>query len=158
MDFEAFQHGNSKFHIKELCVMNVDKPLVPLYYIFKPHKAWQLLDKAQQKTYSYQQNHLHRLYWEEGQTRYCRRCIQQHIKDVFPDWASSIFYVVGGEQKVSFLTDEFPDIPFVEYNLSALNQLPSLPNNNVSCLYRTHGEHCALLKCLRLYTHYTTFT
>jgi hypothetical protein len=153
IDFEAFQHGSNKFRLKELCVMDVDRPLNPLYFIFKGGKKWEDLTCGEQQTYSYQRRYLHHLGWEEGHARYCRRCVWYFIKDYFPQIRNSIVYVMG-EQKIKFLQNEFPSLNFCEYNVT----LALLPNvaANINCFYRDHGEHCACLKCYRLYTHYIT--
>lgn len=154
LDFEGFQHGETKFTIKELSIVDVDKPLKPLYFYFKAPKSWEELDEHRKETYNYQTRHLHHLMWDEGVSRYCRRCIAHHIKECFPYWKNCVFYVMG-EQKCHFLQKEFPDFDFIEYNVT-FNNLPAAPNH-ISCLSHPHGDHCALLKCMQLYTHYTTF-
>ena len=154
IDIEAFQHGvDGKFVIKELSIIDVDKPLHPLYYIFEAHKTWQELDSSHQRTYEYQTAHLHHLEWHEGNTRYCKRCIMHHIKKHF-GVKGGLFYVMG-DQKLNFLQEEFPDLNFIQYNIT-FDKLPILPPN-IHCLYRNHGHHCALLKCMRMYLHYTMY-
>jgi hypothetical protein len=151
IDFEAFQHGDGKFRIKELCIMDVEQPLTPLYFLFKAERKWNSLTSGEQQTYSYQQRYLHHLCWEEGRTRYCRKCVWHHIKMQFPECRNHIFYVMG-KQKLEFLKEVFPSLNFCEYNIT-FHQLPQIADN-ISCFYRYHGEHCACLKCYRLYTHY----
>ena len=43
IDFEAFQHGNEDFMIKELCILDENVPLKPLTFVFKPTKPWDIL-------------------------------------------------------------------------------------------------------------------
>ena len=156
IDFEGFQHGNGRYKIKELCIVDVDRVLSPLFFIFRAPKSWNSLTTEQQRTYSYETNHIHGLQWEEGITRYCRRCTWYWIKEAFPHCRTSIFYVMG-KQKMEFLQTEFPEINFCEYNVT-LNNLPSIPPN-IKCLYREHDQtHCACLKCYRLYQHYICLT
>jgi len=47
IDFEAFQHGSGKFLIKELCILDIDRPLFPLYFLFEPLQEWSTLTTAQ---------------------------------------------------------------------------------------------------------------
>ena len=153
IDFEAFQYKDEAFVIKELCVLNVDRPLLPLYFMFGPVEPWHMLSTSARKQYRYQSKHIHGLEWSEGVSRYCRSCVLHHIKLAFPLCMAGIFYVMGKE-KTEFLTGEFPDLNFVEYNIT-FNNLPLLPSNLV-CYHREHGEHCAYRKCLRLCHHYVT--
>lgn len=152
IDFEAFQHGDGPFKIKELCIIDADRVLSPIYFIFRAPKSWNSLSAEEQRTYSYETNQLHGLQWNEGATRYCRRCTWYWIKEAFPLCRNSIFYVMG-QQKMQFLQQEFPELNFCEYNVT-LQTLPSIPPN-IRCLYRDHDQtHCACLKCYRLYQHY----
>lgn len=151
IDFEAFQHGEGSFKIKELCVLDADRPFSPLYFLFKADKKWDALDDDIQTTFSYQMRHIHKLGWQEGTSRYCRHCVWDLIKDTFPGCRNGIFYVLGS-QKLNYLKHAFPKLNVVEYNTS-FNSLPLLPPN-ISCIYREHGDHCACLKCYRLLKHY----
>ena len=156
IDFEAFQHGSGSFKIKELCVIDVDRPLSPLYFVFRESTRWSSLTVEQQQTFAYQTRELHGLHWEEGITRYCRSCIWSWIKETFPLCRNSIFYVMG-KQKMEYLQKEFPQLNFCEYNVT-LNNLPSIAPN-IKCLYRDHEQtHCACLKCFRLLQHYICST
>ncbi len=150
IDLEAFQHGH-KTIIKELCILDIDRPLRPLYFLFTPPQAWQTLSTAEQDSYDYQERHLHQLSWGEGESRYCRKCVYHHIKENFPACENAIFYVMGHE-KCKVLAKMFPKLNFIEYNIT-FNTLPPTPHN-IFCHYRNHGEHCASLKCFRLYDHY----
>lgn len=152
IDFEAFQHGTEKYVIKELCVIDVDQPFSPLYFIFKSRKRWDSLSKEQQTTYDYQTQYVHHIGWVEGEPRYCRGCVWETIKDVFPFCRNEIFYVMG-KQKMDHLRNKFPHLNLCEYNVT-MNTLPDLPPN-ITCIYRSHGEHCACLKCFRLVKHYS---
>jgi len=153
IDFEAFQHGDEQFKIKELCVLDVDRPLAPLYVLYEADRSWDSLTSSEQKTYSYQRRHVHHLGWEEGDRRYCPVCLMHYIMVDFPQCRNSIFYVMG-EQKLKFLQQQLPKLNFCEYNI-VFEQLPPIAHN-ISCFHRNHGEHCACLKCYRLYTHYIT--
>lgn len=160
VDFEAFQHGTEKYKIKEMCVIDVNRPLSPLYFIFSltaALKPWDQLGLEQRKTYDYQSQHLHRLTYGEGVIPYCKTCIWRMIKHTFPTCINGIFYVIGS-QKCAHLMNEFPKLNWCEYCLRNWNSdLPKIPPN-ISCLHRPHGDHCACLKCYRLYQHYITLT
>ena len=153
IDFEAFQHGDEQFVIKEMCIIDYNLPLTPLYFIFKNKVRWSSLKRDRQKTYSYQTRNIHGLQWEEGQSRYCQKCIFYWIKEMFPHCEESLFYVLG-DQKQRFLENEFPKLTFLNYDNVTLNTLPHIPSN-ITCLYRNHdANHCACLKCFRMYHHF----
>ncbi len=137
--------------MKELCILDVDRPLHPLYFIFTPPYTWSTLSANEQETFDYQERYLHQLSWSEGESRYCRKCIYHHIKENFVGCESSIFYVMGHE-KCKVLAKTFPKLNFMEYNVT-FKKLSPTPHNIV-CHYRNHGEHCAALKCFQLYDHY----
>ena len=153
VDFEGFQHGDGKIKIKELCILDASKPLIPLYYLFRADKKWNQLDTAQQQTYKYQTNRIHQIEWDEGVARYCKRCIYYFIKLYFPLYSTAVFYVMG-EQKLEFLREQFPDLNFYQYPIT-MQELPLIAPN-FGCVYREHGEHCACKKCYRLLQHYLT--
>ena len=151
IDFEAFQHGTEKYQMKELCIVDVDRPFSPLYYLFKSRTRWETLDMDQQRTYHYQSHNVHSLGWYEGIIVYCRKCVWREIQEVFPMYKNGIFYVMG-KQKMDYLQIEFPKLNFCEYKVT-MNTLPYL-SPNFSCIHRYHGEHCACLKSYRLMKHY----
>ena len=156
IDFEAFQHGEEHYRIKELCILDVDRPLSPLYFIFAADKSWDALRISQQKTYSFQSRHIHGLGYDEGVTLYCSSCVARLMKQTFPNCLNGIFYVMG-LQKMNFLITQFPKFNFCEYHVT-FNILPQIAHN-ISCLHRNHSaEHCACLKCYRLYQHYITLS
>ena len=158
IDFEGFQHGAGEYCLKELCIMSIDQPLFPLYYLFEAPRKWQDLHQEEKVTYSYVTNNYHELDWDEGQTRYCSNCIMNHVQHHFPYWQNGIFYVMETQNngpKYKFLKQEFPELNLVNYNIT-FNNLPTLPPN-ISCLHRNHGPHCAFLKCLKMVVHYTSF-
>ena len=155
IDFEAFQHGpNGKFKLKELCILDVERPLLPLYYTFASRKSWDRLTNGQRRTYEYQTRELHHLEWSEGHARYCSGCIMHHIKKTFSNSANSIFYVMDQVDgaKINYLKEEFPELNLINYTM-VFNNLPIIPHN-IKCFHREHGDHCAYLKCMRLYHHY----
>ena len=48
IDFEAFQHGDEQFKIKEICVLDVDRPLAPLYVLYEADRSWDSLTSSEQ--------------------------------------------------------------------------------------------------------------
>jgi hypothetical protein len=155
IDFEAFQHGDEEPQMKELCVIDADRPMEPLYFVFTPHMDWYCLSEEHRKTYNYQTRRVHRLHWLDGITRYCRECVLFHIAMKFPRWKHGMFYVLDKPvgPKVEFLNQEFPQLRVVNYNGLTFNTLPE-PCIILSCPYKAHGKHCAFRKCLQLYTHF----
>jgi hypothetical protein len=154
LDFEAFQY-QGQFTLKELCLIDVERPFAPLYYMFAPRRGWAELSSGQKRTFDFETRELHGLEWDEGFTRYCRKCVMFHIKQSFPQWASGIFYVMEAQDngpKVKFIQNEFPDLNIMNYNVT-FDNLPYLLGN-ITCLHREHGPHCAYLKCLRVCNHY----
>lgn len=151
IDFEAFQHGEERFRIKELCIISETKPLLPFHKVFYPSKPWKQLSVERQKSYSFQTRHLHRLTYDEGEKQYCRNCIYKRIKQRFPGCKTSGVFFVLGKQKLDFLSSEFPKLHFQQYDsaetVKSLRRI-SLP---LKCSYADHGNHCAMLKCFRLY-------
>ena len=94
IDFEGFQqHG--EFVMKELCVISVDHPENPLYYVFRLDRdEWQALTVEEQKTNMFASRHLHSLHWLEGVTRYCKTCVMFYLARKFPRWKDGVFYVL----------------------------------------------------------------
>ena len=152
LDFEAFRYRKESFQIKELTMLDVDKPLTPLYYIFAPTNQWQCLTEDERLQFRYQFNHIHQLHWNEGHSRYCKECIWYHVKTVFPYSDRAVTYVMGKE-KMDFLQKEFPGLHLVEYNVT-FKTLPEIPKTLI-CPFKEHGEHCTYRKTLRLFQHYT---
>ena len=153
IDFEAFQY-QSHYTMKELCIIDVDKPFSPLYFLFGPSTKWQDLEHERQRQHEYQTREIHHIEWNEGVTRNCPKCVMYHIKQWFPLWSSGIFYVMDRHngQKMKFLKEKLPQLNIVNYNMT-FNNLPMI-SGNIACIYREHGEHCAYLKCVRLCSHY----
>ena len=154
IDFEAF-HYRGHYKIKELCIIDVDSPLTPLYIVFDSHSSWMELGEEEQYQYTYQTRKIHHIKWCEGDVKYCSNCIMHHIKNCFPCCSNGLFYVMDSQhngQKVKFLKQEFPELKILNYNIT----FKSLPNitKNITCLFREHGDHCAYLKCMRLCCHY----
>ena len=116
--------------------------------LFHPPTSWMKLDKFKKRTYSYLTRCHHGLHWNEGFTRYCRDCVFHFIEQVFPNCRNETFYVMG-VAKLHFLRQEFPLLHFEEMKTSFC-KLPTLPTC-YTCPYRNHGEHCAYLKCYKLY-------
>ena len=131
-------------------------PLKPLCFLFKPTTAWADLSKQQWKTYVYQEHRLHGLTWNDGSTLYCPKCVMHHLFKSFMLGENPVFYVLG-QQKANFLQREFPMLNIVEYEFaSSFKELPHAPSH-IMCNYRYHSkEHCAILKCYRMYSHYVS--
>lgn len=159
-DFEAFQHGDEPYRIKELCILSADRPLKPLYFLFRAYKPWDKLTPEQQRTYSYVERKLHHLAWGEGNTRYCANCITHYVEKSLLHTAAAgemdhVCYVLG-KQKADFLQRELPTLNIVEYNFTSLKQLPDAALHLTCCYRADHSrEHCAVLKCYRLLSHYS---
>ena len=159
IDFEAFQHGAEDFSIKELCVIDMARPMKQLYYLYLPPCSWDSLNRDQKRSYSYEYLHLHKLSWDEGYARFCAACLRRDMQNwLFPttNRETSVFYVMG-RQKADYLQRLLPDLKFVNYqeafNVASLKELCALPSH-VRCIHRVHGEHCAMLKCYRMYMHF----
>jgi len=156
IDFEAFQHGDEDYQIKELCILDADSPLKPLTFMFQPSTPWDKLSSDRRRTYAYQEHHLHHLAWNEGDIRYCTKCIFHHIQSAFPLVAgvNTVCYVLGS-QKTSFLQRELPMLNIYQYdNAFAYKDLPMAPLH-LTCTYRNHSRnHCAVLKCYQLFSHF----
>ena len=91
IDFEAFQHGDGDFEVKELCMVDVDKPFGKhLYLLFRPSGEWYNLEHGAQCTYNYQTQHLRRLGWYEGVTPYCRYLVLHEITKYFPMFSKQL--------------------------------------------------------------------
>lgn len=155
-DFEAFQHGDEGFKVKELCFLSTKSPLRPLYFIFKPTTQWESLSEEQRRTYAYEERFIHHLSWGEGTTHYCGNCVRRDVERAFLHHTDGnhICYVLG-RQKAEFLRAELPKLNIVEYDY--VNSFKTLPRaaSHLICCYRMHGrEHCAVLKCYRLLSHY----
>ena len=156
IDFEAFQDRNGDFMIKELCLLDADRPLTPLYFLFTPTEPWHELSEDRKTSAHFLTQHFHHLQWEEGNTRFCANCLMHHIRSVFPQCDNSIFYIMESKAsgpKYHFIKSVFPELNLVNYNVK-LDGLPT-PPDNIVCPYRQHGRHCAYLKCLGMYQDYT---
>lgn len=147
IDFEAFQHADGTFHLKELCIM--ENLTNFLYYVFRPEQDWHTFDEDAKKTFVYQFRRLHRLHWEEGVTRYCPSCISHHITHKFPRWHDAVFMVLDNPNgpKIGYLKTQFPQLNIVHaYNAT----FKTLPDVESMCPYRDHGKHCSFIKCCQL--------
>lgn len=155
MDFEGFQSGQTTPVLKELVIISVENPLNPLYFNFMPPMTWDVLDAEQRRNYHYQTSRLHHIQWFEGYARYCKTCLWYHLTLAFPDWQQGIFFVMDRAHgtKIAHLRQEFPQLNIQPYTCVTFRSLPELTEHH-KCPYRDHGEHCAYLKCLKLYQHY----
>lgn len=152
VDFEAFQHGGEDFKLKEICILDSAVPFQPIHMIFTPMTPWKSLTEEQKRTYAFQTRHVHHLEYEEGEREYCQQCVWRRLSSTIPNLSQRVFLVFG-LQKYTFLKKEFPQLRWMQYtSLDAVKNLPHLPIN-VLCGYSRHGEHCAVLKCYRLFHH-----
>ena len=153
IDFEGFQY-RGQYIIKELCIMDVDKPLQPLYYMFTPITNWSRLSVDERLQFGYQKKYIHHIDWYAGHVLYSQKAIMQQIKQDFQLWDVGIFYVMDrfNGDKLKFLKQEFPQLRMSNYNIT-FHSLPRI-SSNIQCIYCNHGAHCAYLKCMRLCYHY----
>ena len=159
IDFEAFQHGAEDYIIKELCILNIENPLQVVHAVFRPPMSWRHLSPEQRRTYGYQKGQLHQLSWDEGQRAFCVDCILRNLCYKFPllNASTAKFYVVG-EQKCAHLKQLFPKLNIMNYYNLSYKHLPPQACTHLQCPYRNHDrEHCALLKCYRVYMHHSTY-
>ena len=129
--------------------------LSPIYYLFSPPYEFNNVENAVKKSFNWQSKNHHNIHWNEGDRTFCSSCIMRHIKEVFPAWDLGLFYVMESQpngQKIKTLKSLFPFLDIVNYNVT-FKTLPLL-TNNISCLYREHGDHRAYLKCMRMLQHY----
>lgn len=153
IDFEAFQHGKEEtFQLKELCIVELAQPLEPFYQLFAPPQPWKHLREPVQRTYHYQTLNVHGLFWNDGVIPYCRTCLQENVRRFFPNWINGLFYVVG-EQKYRFIKELFPFLRLCEFFLPPNTVMDPCPKF-ITCIFRGHGEHCAVRKCYRLMNYY----
>lgn len=157
VDFEAFQHGDEDFQLKEIAIMDAARPQRVIHFVYLPPYEWECLSEAQKATYSYERRKLHHLHWQEGTLHFCNECLLRELDRWFLKYADedAVFYTMG-QQKVAFLQKILPGFNVVNYaavHNVTLKSLPLAPAN-MKCLYRNHGNHCAILKCYRLYLHF----
>ena len=141
--------GSTSEHLKELCILDVEAPQNPLYYIFRllpPTTTTTTTDAAASVNDSDGDNDT--LQWWEGKSRYCHNCVMFHIKEAYPNtWSSSIFYV--REEKLTLARDLFPELPI--WGTKSLSSSSSSSSHNITCLFREHDPNCAYILCMRLY-------
>ena len=146
IEIEGFKHEN-RFIIKELCVLDDQNPLCPLYYIFKEEFPFTQLTLDEQRQVAFVSGNLHGLTWKEGITQFCASCVERKIIEDFDNNGLLEFYTMG-EEKVKFLSDLFPRLRILHVK-KTFKLLPYLMPH-ITCLHRPHGERCALRKCYRL--------
>jgi len=153
LDIECFQHGSEEMIIKELSVLDITRPFEVLSMVFQSNKPWSSLSEEQKRTYSYQTRRLHHLHWKEGEQLYSRDNVAEQLATAFPLITERNVFVIGC-QKAVFLRKEFNMLNIVEFNCERIKDLIKVPDHIV-CTYRNHGrDHCAVLKCYRMYLHY----
>lgn len=146
--------GGDEFKIKELCILDANKPLAPLYFTFKFTRQWCSLKDADKTFFHTQTRDRHQLIWDEGESRFCPSCVEFHIRQSFPAYKSQIFYMLAcGLVEIDFVRMKLPMLNIMLYDTPQYS-LPSLAHN-ILCPYREHGYFCAYLTCMRLYTDYS---
>lgn len=160
VEFEAYQHGTEDFQIKEIAVMDAAWPMRILQFVYLPPSDWKSLSNEQKKTYTYERRKLHHLHWHEGTLHFCAECLQREINRWFLTYyyyaTDDVVFYTMGEQKVKYLQKILPGYNIVNYAAVhdvTIRTLPPVPDN-LTCLYRNHGKHCAVLKCYKLYFHF----
>ena len=153
LDIKGFTKSNGSFRPKELCIIDSDRSTTPLYFLFQSRCEWDML-KEEDRTHYMLQN-MHQLAWDEGTSRFCRTCINFHIRQSFPSYKKRIVYMLSDNSPyVDFIKTHFPALNLLLYP-SSFEQL-STPACFMRCPYREHGEHCAYLICMRMYHDFTS--
>ena len=145
IEIEGFQPESTGFIIKELCVLDERNPLQPLYYIFKEEFSFDSLTQNERYQVGYVTGHIHGLSWNEVVSIFCASCVERQI---IQDFGCDVEFYTMGEQKVNILSQIFPRLTIYHVEKS-FKDLPCLMPH-ITCLHRSHGEHCALRKCYRL--------
>jgi len=159
IDFEANQHSKGPFYLKELCIMDVEKPLRNLCIVFTAPKPWCRTTEEERKTYSYNERRLHHLNWYEGNAPFDAKAVASTI-DWYTGNMNALFFAQNA-QKTTILQELLPDLNIINYadldercREVTLAKLPH-PPDYITCTYRDHGRHnCAVLKCYRFCMHY----
>ena len=159
VDFQGFQHGTEDVTVKELCIIDVSKPVRPFHTVYLPPCCWYQLSREQKRTYYYQSRQVHQLAWDEGYIRFCKECLLRDMERwlfTTNNCNRSLFYVMG-EQKTAFLQRLLPDYKIVNYqeafNVTSSKDMPVVPPY-VRCAHRDHGDYCAVKKCYSMYMHF----
>lgn len=143
IDFQAFYAAGGVMSIKELCIMSNDDIFNPIHLVFKAPVPWEALSSKTKYTNKYLTDHYHELDWDEGSQIFCPSCISK-------DFIGSVFYVLDKVDgtKMKTLERYFPELNFVQYSKS-IAELPKV-GENITCLWREHGLHCAYKQCLAM--------
>ena len=143
IDITGFVDNDGDLIIKEICIMNIQNILQPLYLICKNMPDWNSLSLlSKQRNEDMSNLNLH-LTWDEGNDVFCSFCLSHSILV-----KSEIFYVMDDNdgRKLKTLKSLFPKWRFANYSLNA-NSHCQLPTN-ISCPWREHGPNCAYKHCL----------
>lgn len=163
LDFEAFQVEPISYILKELCILDLDNPLRPLYLLFNAPYDIGILNETQQRTVRYCETHLHRIAWKQkGNTQSTAsdllELMMQHFGKLKLNINSTI-YIVGGIQKTNYIKSLLPTFRIITYKCR-VRDLPTVPSH-IRCMSAvvSHSKvHCACLKCYGLYLHYIDST
>lgn len=169
-DFEAFQHGQQKFQLVEMCVLEIkhsSNKARPLVMLFSQCKPWNVLTHSERRTYAYQTRKLHKLPWKynnkvannDESTCFSPTKVFQTIDNVFHPRPKKDIFLVFGEQKLSFFRENFPMYNWVQY--TQINSFHELSINDPILKNILQGEfhdkdHCSLFKCIKLASHWAS--
>lgn len=139
IDFQGFR-TDENIIIKELCIMDANNILYPLFGMFKFSTPSSIFSDHTQAINNYLSLHHHTLRWEEGDQSFCGGCINAD--------ESGLYYVYDVEDgfKMNTLRRIFPRLRLVVYAKESILDVPS----NISCMWREHGTHCAYKTCLSM--------
>ena len=145
IDFQGFCTNERILSIKELCIMSTNIVFEPMHYVFESTLPRNTLSSKVKHTNRYLSDFYHKIEWEEGTDILCPTCI---IKDL--NVTDSIFYVLDkcDGNKLQTLKKFFPMLRLVNYSKNSA-ELPTVPEN-IRCVWREHGQHCAYKHCLAM--------
>ena len=147
IEFEGFQlEYGKRWIIKELCVLDQEQPLKPLYYLFTSDLPFESLSQDEKFQVGFVTTNIHGISWFEGTSRFCASCVENRIIE---DFGNTCEFYTMGETKVKVLSELFPRLRIHNVDRS-FKTLPNLMPH-ITCLHRVHGEHCAVRKCYRLF-------
>jgi hypothetical protein len=145
MDVECFW-VSSRLWPKELCYIDVEKPLDLHYYMLKTELNWMDLSADDKKKNAYLINHYHCLQYNQGKAS---------MNDINIESQSVI--LVNGAEKRSMVQSLFEHCRVFNVECSSLLRLP---NNykHICCPFSTNSlYHCACIKLYKFYSYYKQY-
>jgi hypothetical protein len=132
--------------IKELCIMDGNNLFNPIHEVYTSHIPWNYLSTEVKTTNKYLSKYNHGLYWNEGSKEFCIDC----ILDQLINYKNATFYVLDSKSgsKMNLLKKYFPEFRLIAYG-KHLKKIERTPNN-IYCIWREHGHHCAYKQCLAM--------